>query len=84
MKLNPNKMETFLFPAIVIISFVIAAPLAWWAMYKWLQDFAYKASLSWWIFAVSGIAMLLAAVLTLGLQTIKTARANPAKSLRTE
>lgn len=72
------------FVVLVMISFVIATPLAWWAMYNWLQDFAYKTAMSWWIFVLSGAAMLLVAILTLSLQTIKTAMANPAKSLRTE
>ncbi|MEO6316095.1 MAG: ABC transporter permease [Chitinophagaceae bacterium] len=72
------------FVGLVLLAFIIAAPLAWWASYQWLQNFAYKTNMSWWIFAISGFAMLLAAVLTLSLQTIKTATANPVKSLRTE
>ena len=72
------------FVRLVIISFVIAAPLAWWAMYQWLQDFAFKTSMSWWLFAACGLLMLAAALITLSIQTIKTATANPVKSLRTE
>ncbi|MEO5592632.1 MAG: ABC transporter permease [Chitinophagaceae bacterium] len=72
------------FVQLVLLAFIIAAPLAWWATYKWLQDFVYKTSMSWWIFAVSGLAMLAAAIITLSLQTIKTATANPVKSLRSE
>jgi len=71
------------FVLLVVIAFAIAAPIAWWATYKWLQDFAYKTTMSWWVFIISGIAMLLIALLTLSIQTIKTAIANPAKSLRT-
>jgi ABC-type antimicrobial peptide transport system permease subunit len=72
------------FVRLVIIAFVIAAPIAWWTMYKWLQSFAYKTSMSWWVFVISGAAMLLLALITLSIQTIKTAVANPAESLRTE
>jgi putative ABC transport system permease protein len=72
------------FMRLVILAFLIATPLAWWAVYKWLQNFAYKTSMSWWIFAISGLAICLVAMLTLSLQTIKTARSNPAQRLRTE
>jgi predicted lysophospholipase L1 biosynthesis ABC-type transport system permease subunit len=72
------------FVRLVMIAFVIAAPIAWWATYTWLQDFAYRTSISWWVFVVSGLAMLLAALITLSMQTIKAAVANPATSLRTE
>ncbi len=72
------------FVVLVVVSFLIGAPIAWWAMYKWLQDFAYKTTMSWWIFGLSGLALLVAALVTLSLQTIKTATANPVKSLRTE
>jgi ABC-type antimicrobial peptide transport system permease subunit len=72
------------FIQLVLIAFVIAAPIAWWTAYKWLQDFAYRTNMSWWIFALSGIAMIIIALLTLSIQTIKSAIANPVKSLRTE
>lgn len=72
------------FVQLVLIAFVITAPVAWWAAYKWLQDFAYKINMSWWIFALCGFAMLLIALITLSIQTIKAAIANPVKSLRTE
>jgi len=72
------------FMRLVLLAFVIAAPIAWWATYKWLQNYAYKTNMSWWIFAISGISMLLIAVITLSMQTIKAARANPVESLRTE
>lgn len=72
------------FMKLVFIGFVIAAPLAYWATYKWLQDFAYRTSMSWWVFVLSGLAMLLIALITLSMQTIKAARANPVDSLRSE
>ncbi len=72
------------FIKLVCIAFLIAAPLAWWAVYKWLQDYAYKTAMSWWVFVLSGVCMLLIALITLSLQTIKAAIANPVKSLRTE
>ncbi|MES1216390.1 MAG: FtsX-like permease family protein, partial [Bacteroidota bacterium] len=72
------------FVKLVIIAFVIAAPIAWWATYKWLQDFVYRTNISLWVFIVSGVAMLVIALITLSVQTIKTAVANPVKSLRTE
>ena len=72
------------FISLVLLAFVIAAPLAWWAMNKWLQDFAYRTTFSWWIFAISGALMLIVALLTLSIQTIRSAIANPVKSLRTE
>ncbi len=72
------------FAKLVLISAVIAFPLAWWAMHSWLQSFAYRISVSWWIFAVAGFVALFIALITVGLQAIKAAVANPAKSLRTE
>jgi len=72
------------FIRLVLLAFVIAAPFAWWVLYKWLQDFAYRTSMSWWIFVLSGLTMVLIAIITLSIQTLKTALANPVKSLRTE
>jgi putative ABC transport system permease protein len=72
------------FVKLVIIAFVIAAPIAWWLMYKWLQDFAYRTTMDWWIFLLSGVFMVIIALITLSVQTIKAAIANPVKSLRTE
>jgi putative ABC transport system permease protein len=72
------------FLTLVLISFVIAAPLAWYAMNKWLQDFAYRINIEWWIFALAGASALLIALLTVSYQSIKAALANPVKSLRTE
>jgi putative ABC transport system permease protein len=72
------------FVQLVLIAFVIAAPLAWWATYKWLQDFAYRTEMSWWVFVVSGSAMVVVALLTLSIHTVKAAMSNPVKNLRTE
>jgi putative ABC transport system permease protein len=72
------------FLRLVIISFVIATPVAWFAMHKWLQDFANRIDLSWWVFAAAGIAALGIAIATISFQAIKAAVANPVKSLRTE
>jgi predicted permease len=72
------------FVRLVLFAFVIAAPIAWWATYKWLQNYAYKTNMSWWVFAISGFSMLLIALITLSVQTIKAARANPVRSLRSE
>lgn len=72
------------FIRLVIFAIIIATPIAWWAMNKWLEDFAYRTTISWWIFGLSGIAMIVIALLTLSIQTIRSAIANPVKSLRTE
>ena len=72
------------FVKLVILSIVIATPVAWWAMNKWLQNFAYRIGLSWWLFLVAGVLALLIAVVTISFQAIKSALANPVKNLRTE
>jgi len=72
------------FVTLVIIAALIAFPVAWWAMDKWLQDFVYRISITWWVFAVATVAALLIAVVTISFQSIKAAIANPVKSLRTE
>lgn len=72
------------FLKLVAIAFVFAAPLAWWAMHMWLQDFAYRINIDWWIFAVAGLGALLIALLTVSVQAIRAAIANPVESLRTE
>jgi putative ABC transport system permease protein len=69
---------------LVLVASVIAFPIAWWAMNRWLQDFAYRINISWWIFFVAGILALLIALCTVSFQAIKAAIANPVKSLRTE
>jgi putative ABC transport system permease protein len=72
------------FLKLVAISAVVAFPVAWWAMHKWLQDFAYRVQIGWWVFAVAGIIALLIAVFTVSFQAIKAALTNPVKNLRTE
>jgi putative ABC transport system permease protein len=68
----------------VAIAFVIAAPIAWYAMHRWLQNFAYKTDLSWWIFALAGVIALVIALLTVSWQSWRAARRNPVESLRYE
>ncbi|MGN6530122.1 MAG: ABC transporter permease, partial [Ginsengibacter sp.] len=72
------------FLKLVSIAAVIAFPVAWWVMNKWLQSFAYRTNISWWIFIVAGFAVLLIALITVSFQAIKAALANPVKSLRSE
>ncbi len=72
------------FLKLVLIAIVIATPIAWWAMDKWLQAFAYKITISWWMFAVAGLLAVLIALFTVSFQAIRSALANPVKSLRTE
>jgi putative ABC transport system permease protein len=72
------------FLKLVIISALLAFPLAWWAMHHWLQDFAYHITISWWMFLAAGILAVLIALFTISFQAIKAAVANPVKSLRTE
>jgi ABC-type antimicrobial peptide transport system permease subunit len=69
---------------LTLLAFAVAAPIAWWAMNKWIQNFADRTAISWWIFVVSGMAMLSAALFTSAFQTIKAAIANPVRSLRSE
>ena len=72
------------FIKLVLIAFVIAAPVAWLVMHNWLQDFAYRININWWIFLVAGLLSVFIALATISFQAIKAAVANPVKSLRTE
>jgi putative ABC transport system permease protein len=72
------------FLKLVLIAFVIASPVAWYFMHRWLQDFAFRVDISWWVFALAGFLALCIAMLTVSFQAIKAALANPIKSLRTE
>lgn len=72
------------FIKLVLIAIVIATPVAWYAMNKWLQDFAYKIDIGWSVFAIAGLLAIIIAVLTISFQSVKAALANPVKSLRTE
>jgi putative ABC transport system permease protein len=72
------------FLKLVVISFIIATPIAWWAMSKWLQGFVYRIPISWWMFALSGLIAVFIALFTVSFQAIKAALMNPVKSLKTE
>lgn len=72
------------FLKLVIISFLLAAPIAWFGMNKWLQDYAYRINISWWVFVAAGAIALLIAFSTVAFQAVKAANANPVNSLRTE
>lgn len=68
----------------VLVSLLVAVPVAWMVLSSWLQQFAYRIALSWWVFALAGLAILVMAVLTVSVQTIRAALANPVKALRSE
>jgi len=68
----------------VALSCVIAFPLAWWFMHRWLKDYGYRTAIHWWVFALAGLAALVIALLTVSAQAIRAALANPVQSLRTE
>jgi len=72
------------FIKLICISIVISTPFAWYFMQKWLQDFAYRINIEWWVFAIAGVAALSIAFITISFQSIKAAVANPVKSLRSE
>jgi ABC-type antimicrobial peptide transport system permease subunit len=72
------------FIALISIAFVIATPIAWYFMHNWLQDYVYRISISWWLFAIGGLVSITIALVTISSQAIKAAVANPIKSLRTE
>ncbi|HNP22254.1 MAG TPA: ABC transporter permease [Panacibacter sp.] len=72
------------FVLLVLVAFVVAAPLAWIGMNKWLENFAYRTEISWWIFLSGGLVMVVIALITLSFQTVRAAMMNPVKSLRTE
>jgi putative ABC transport system permease protein len=72
------------FVKLVIISIVIASPVAYWAMTKWLQDFAYRISITWWMIASAAVAAIVIALVTISFQSIRAALMNPVKALRSE
>lgn len=72
------------FLKLIFIALLVASPIAWYFMHEWLQDFAYRINISWWIFALSGLIALVIAFATISFQAIKAALANPVKNLRTE
>jgi putative ABC transport system permease protein len=79
-----TRMLSKEFLKLVFIACIIAFPLSYWAMNKWLQSFAYRINISWWMFVVAGVVALLIALLTVSFQAIKAAVANPVESLRSE
>jgi len=84
---NAGSLFTLLsreFVALVLVAVVIASPIAWLSMDRWLQDYAYRTPIEWWIFGLAGIAAMLIALVTVSFQAVKAALLNPIKSLRTE
>jgi putative ABC transport system permease protein len=72
------------FLKLVAIAIILASPIAWLLMNRWLRDFAYRISIEWWVFVLAGVVALFIALVTVSFQAIKAAIANPVKSLRTE
>jgi ABC-type antimicrobial peptide transport system permease subunit len=72
------------FIRLILIAFIISAPLAWWAVDNWLNGFAYRTSMNWWVFFCSGLGLVMLAVIALSGQLLKAATQNPVKSLRSE
>jgi putative ABC transport system permease protein len=81
---NITSLLSMDFVKLVLIAIVIASPIAWYGMNKWLQDFAYKAPISWWIFVLAGFTAIIIALFTVSFQSIKAALMNPVKSLKSE
>jgi putative ABC transport system permease protein len=81
---NITAMLSADFLKLVCLAILIASPIAWYGMYKWLQEFAYRTTIQWWIFALAGAGAILIAVITVSFQSVKAAVANPIKSLRSE
>jgi putative ABC transport system permease protein len=70
--------------SIITISFVIASPIAWYIMNSWMQNFAYKTNISWWVFALALVIVIVITMLTVGLQSYRAANKNPVEALRYE
>ncbi|OOQ61844.1 ABC transporter permease [Mucilaginibacter pedocola] len=79
-----TSLLTIDFVKLVTISAVIASPIAWWAMHNWLQNFAYRIAIPWWVFAAAGIVAVITAIVTISYHALRAAVANPVKSLRSE
>jgi putative ABC transport system permease protein len=82
--INITSLISVDFIKLVIVSLAISSPIAWYVMNKWLQDFAYRINIEWWVFALAGCLAVFIALATLSFQSIKAAMANPVKSLRSE
>lgn len=78
------RLFSYDFVKLILLSLLIASPIAWWAMNKWLMDYAYRVKVTWWIFSVAGLIAMATALLTVSFQAVKAAMANPVNSLRTE
>jgi putative ABC transport system permease protein len=81
---NITEMLSRDFLKLILIASLIAFPIAWYAMHKWLQNFAFRIDIQWWVFLVAALLAILIAIITISFQAIKAAVANPVKSLRTE
>ncbi|KAA2240025.1 FtsX-like permease family protein [Chitinophaga agrisoli] len=81
---NITTMLSKDFVMLVLIALVIAAPIAWYFMHRWLEGFAYQVSISWWIYVIAGLTAMIIALITVSFQAIKAAVADPVKSLRME
>jgi putative ABC transport system permease protein len=69
---------------LIAVGFCIAVPFTWYFMKKWLENFAYKIEIQWWVFALTGVLVILIATLAIGFRTVQAAVANPVNSLRNE
>lgn len=81
---NITMMLSKDFLSLIVISLVIASPVAWYLMNKWLQDYVYRIHIQWWVFVLAGLTAILMAFITISYQAIKAALTNPVKSLRSE
>jgi putative ABC transport system permease protein len=72
------------FVKLVLLSIIIAAPIGWITMNKWLSDYAYRIQISWWMIALAGMLVIMISILTVSFQAVKAAISNPVKSLRSE
>jgi putative ABC transport system permease protein len=81
---NIFNLLTFDFIKLVIVSIVLAIPLAWYAMQQWLQDFVYRIEITWQVFVAAGLVALLIAWFTISYQSVRAGLINPVKSLRSE
>jgi ABC-type antimicrobial peptide transport system permease subunit len=82
--MNVTSLLSKDFMLLVVISLLIASPLAWWAMNSWLQDYHYRINIEWWVFALAGTMSIVVSLITVSYQAIRAALANPVKSLRNE
>ncbi|MEN0055450.1 MAG: ABC transporter permease [Mucilaginibacter sp.] len=81
---NITSLLSMNFIKLVLLAIVIASPVAWWAMNKWLQDFTYRITISWWMFTIAAVVAIVIALATVSYQSIKAAVMNPVKSLKAE